>query len=146
MRTFTLLLAGAALLAAPALAQDYGYPNDSGRFPGPDSARPVAYEPGGETVIVAAPHRAEKSTVTGAPIVDVAWQRGVRFDDLDLRTESGARALRARVRFTARDLCRRLDVAYPIGAPGSPPCYRTALEDGLAQADAAIADARGYGE
>ncbi|HTQ15272.1 MAG TPA: UrcA family protein [Rhizomicrobium sp.] len=142
-----LLLAGASLFAAPALAQVYGSPNDAGNWPAPAYERaPAVYEPGGEQVIVAAPRRRERSSVTGAPIVDVAWQRGVRFDDLDLTTAQGAHALRERVRITARELCRRLDAAYPIGVPGSPPCYRTAVDDALAQADAAIADARGYGD
>jgi len=99
-------------------------------------------------VIVTAPpyHGPARDSATGAPIRDVALSQGVRFDDIDLRTRDGARELQARVRATARDLCRRLDVAYPISADGSPPCYRTAVEDGLAQADEAIEQARESGD
>lgn len=136
MRTTLLMACASVFAASTAFAQDYGGYN-----------QPVAYNNGTEEVIVTAPpnyHTPSRSSVTGAPIEDVALSQGVRFDDLDLTTREGARELHDRVRETARKLCRRLDVAYPISADGSPPCYRTAVEGGLAQADAAIEQARQY--
>jgi UrcA family protein len=116
-----------ALGAIPATAQDY---------------RDAAYGPT-EEVIVHAPRDSGERSAIGAPIRDVALSGEVRFDDLDLTTDHGARVLQRRVRDAARDLCRRLDVRYPIATPDSPPCYRTAYDDAMAQADNAIARARG---
>jgi UrcA family protein len=121
--------------ASAAPAQEYGY----------DDTGPGYYDPPPEEVIIEAPryHHPERSTI-GAPIEDVAMSRTVRFDDLDLRTPWGARALRDRISYTARTLCNRMDFMYPVSTSDSPPCYRTAYEDGMAQADAAIAQARSY--
>jgi len=123
-----------AATAAPAQEYTYSY-----------SASPGYYGPPPEEVIIEAPryHAPQRSTI-GAPIEDVAMSRTIRFDDLDLRTPWGARALRDRIAYTARKLCNQMDFAYPISTSDSPPCYRTAYEDGMAQADAAIAQSRGY--
>jgi len=123
--------AGLALAASSALAQD----ND--RY-GDGSYRNAPQE---EVEVIAPPYHA-RSSVTGAPIVNTALSQAVRYDDLDLRTDWGARALRDRIRATARDLCGRLDRLYPISTDDSPPCYRTALENAMYQADVAIGDAR----
>jgi UrcA family protein len=132
---FATAAAVCALAASAAPAQEYG---------GYDHG-PVYYGSPSEEVIIEAPryHQPERSTI-GAPIEDVAMSRTIRFDDLDLQTAWGAHALRERIRYTARRLCNRMDFAYPISTSDSPPCYRTAFEDGMAQADAAIAEARGY--
>jgi UrcA family protein len=122
---------GLALAASSAGAQDY---NDSA---------PAYRSTSTEEVVVAAPrNRVERSGTTGAPIVDVALQRPVRFDDLDLRTEGGAHMLRERVRFTAQRLCRDLDRRYPITVSGGPSCYREAVDDAMEQAETAIDQAR----
>jgi len=123
-------LAGFAALgllsaAAPAFAQDYGALTT-------------------ERVEVIAPHHHAQRSAIGAPIVDVALTREVRLDDLDLATPRGAHILRARIRNTARALCERLDLRYPVATSDSPPCYRAAISDAMDQADAAIAQARGY--
>lgn len=117
-----------ALMLAPASAQDY---------------RDAAYSGSPEEVIVTAPHAPQDRSRLGAPIRDVAVQTEVRFDDLDLTTERGARILERRVSSTARDLCKKLDTRYPIATADSPPCFQTAYDDAMAQADAAIAQARG---
>ena len=70
----------------------------------------------------------------------------MRFDDLDLRTDWGARELRHRIEYTARVMCQRLDAMYPIKADNSPPCYRTAVEGAMYQADTAINQARAYAD
>jgi len=115
-----------ALSAIPAAAQDY---------------RDVSYG-STEEVIVTAPRPPEARGSFGAPIRDVALSGDVRYDDLDLTTGYGARTLEHRVSRAARDLCRRLDVRYPVATADSPPCYQTAYEDAMDQADAAIAQAR----
>jgi UrcA family protein len=127
--------AAALMLVAPSVsAQDY-YSES-------------AYENGpNEEVIVQAPEfyrHQQRDSATGAPIVDVAMSREVRFDDLDLRSGWGARALRTRISDTARRLCDRLSVRYPVATTDSPDCFRTAYNDAMAQADEAIARARGY--
>jgi UrcA family protein len=126
---------GALALASPATAQDYG------RAAVPD------YQGGPtEEVVVTAPRyrpREEHSAI-GAPIVNVSLSGEVRYDDLDLRTSWGARELRARIRFAAQDLCKRIDLRYPIAADGSPPCYRLAYDRAMDQADAVIDRARDY--
>ncbi|MGA9796538.1 MAG: UrcA family protein [Rhizomicrobium sp.] len=137
-RILSLSAATILFTASGALAQEYGPP------PGYD--RP-------DNVIVIAPHRHysnERSDI-GAPIENVALTRPVRFDDLDLSTAWGARRLRERVRYTAHELCRRLDTLYPVSAPadpsdrfGSADCYRNAMDDGMDQADQAIDQARAY--
>jgi len=122
------------MLAAPAVsAQDY-YDE-------------TAYGPPNEEIIVQAPEyyrHQQRDSATGAPIVDVAMSREVAFDDLDLRSGWGARALRSRVSATARRLCDRLNVRFPAQTSDSPDCFRTAYDDAMAQADEAIARARGY--
>ena len=131
MKNRSAFFAGGALLlalaAAPALAQDEYY--------GP-----------GEEVVVRAPHfrhhRAiETPDIPGTPIRDVAISRPVRFDDLDLRTRHGVHLLRARISNTARLLCRETDAMFPVKTDDSPPCYRTAVRDAMAQANEAIREA-----
>lgn len=125
IRSSMLLALGVALAATSASAQSYG---------------PVAAPSGThEVVTVTAPrsHERQRSTI-GAPIVNVSLSREVRFDDLDLRTSGGAHALRARVRDTARALCRQLDQQYLVTEDDTRSCITTAENDALAQADSAI--------
>src|SRR5262249_24525539 len=129
----TALLATGALVfsASVALAQDYyGAPPPDGYY-GPN-----------ENVIITAPRYRERGHL-GAEIRDVAMQREVRFDDLDLRTGWGVRTLEARIKVAARSMCDRLDRFYPIAADDNPPCFQNAVADAMAQADEAIARARG---
>lgn len=131
----------AVFAASSAGAQEYG------TYPPQPTARPA------DEVIVIAPHR-HRSAETGdigAPIGDVGMTRPVRFNDLDLSTPWGVQRLRERVRYTAHQLCRRLDAEYPVNAPdepndafGSANCYRDAVADGMDQADQAIDQAQSY--
>ena len=128
-----LLAAGAIglLFIAPAAsAQDYGPPPDG--YYGPN-----------EEVIITAPRYRQRGHL-GGEIKDVAMQREVRYDDLDLRSGWGVRKLEARIKSAARSMCSSLDRMYPISTDDSPPCYRAAVDDAMAQADEAIARARGY--
>ncbi len=130
----TALLAGGvlALGAGSANAQDYGY-GDPGYRNAPEN-----YE-----VIVPRP---KPQSRYGAPYVNTSLSQEVYFDDLDLRTNRGARILRARVQLTARLLCRDLDERYPVTADDSPPCYQNAAYNALHAADLAIRDARSYSD
>mgnify|MGYP001552441322 CR=1 FL=1 len=123
------LLAGAvALMATPAAAQDYGYGP-----PGPS-----------EAVTVVAPPLNSESTRLNGPLEKVSLSSTVPYSDLDLRTRSGARELRMRVRDTARDVCDQLADIYPVYQAQGTSCYKTALENATLRANAAIRDARYY--
>jgi UrcA family protein len=106
------------------------------------SDRDLAYADSTERVIITAPRPPQDRSAIGAPIVDVAISQEIRIDDLDLRTGYGVRMLERRVSDTARALCQRLNLRYPIATSDSPPCYEAAYEDAMAQADEAIARAR----
>ena len=127
-------------IAAPAGAADYDE-NDQGAVQD-DSRVSVSYDAAtGDEVVVSAPRYRERGEY-GAPIETVAMSRDVRFDDLDLTTDEGVRALQGRIRGTARALCRELEVMHPVAAPNNPPCYDAAVDDAMAQADQAIDAAR----
>lgn len=128
-RCAALVALGLLLAVSAASAQSYG---------------PVTPPSGtNEVVTVTAPppHLRQRSEI-GAPIVNVSLSREVRFDDLDLRTASGAHALRSRVRQTARALCRQLDEQYLVTEDDGNSCINTALDDAMAQADSAIGSER----
>lgn len=119
------LLAGALGFAAlPASAQTYNYDN-----------------PGEESVIVTGPSfHLEGNPVRNVP-EKISLSTRVRYDDLDLNSWDGRRALRWRVRDAAQDVCTRIDEAYPVYPQPGTNCYRTALRNGMLRADAAIRDA-----
>ena len=115
-----------------ALAQPYGpYHDEDGYY---DSSR--------ETVEVIAP-RFPHRTSRGGAIEQVSYSREVRAYDLDLRTPWGADELRSRIRFAARALCEKIDRSYAVIDDGRS-CYYEAVERAMPEADAAIAEARGY--
>jgi UrcA family protein len=122
-------IAGAAVFAASAaLAQDYDRDRDTT-----------------ETIRVYAPRHftVERRPMNG-PVQKISLSREVRFDDLDLRTRSGARELRMRVRAAAADVCSKLaDISRIPQQPGTS-CFTDAKQDALVRADAAIRDARNY--
>jgi UrcA family protein len=131
--TRTLLLAGAAALAlsaAPALAQDSGpYGDDS--YSGPP-----------EEVTVTAPHFRSETAPLNAPLEKVSLSTHVPYSDLDLVSRGGARELRLRVREAARDVCGQLADAYPVYQLNGTSCFKTAVENGMVRANAAITTAR----
>ncbi|HTW36632.1 MAG TPA: UrcA family protein [Rhizomicrobium sp.] len=123
-----------ALATASADAQD-----DSGGSP--------------EQVTVSPPQGYTVTPAGFVPIVVVSQSRLVHYEDLDLRTEDGADALRSRIYAAARSICKRLNFQYPAtyqglsdGRPIDPDCYRGAINRALPGAEAAINSARvGYG-
>ena len=110
-----------------------------------DRDRATGYDnPSTETIEVIGPRlRVERSPMNG-PVQRISFSRLVRYDDLNLRTSSGARELRVRIRDTAHDICAQLAAAYPIPEASGTSCYRTALQDAQLRADEAIHDARSY--
>lgn len=78
----------------------------------------------------------------GAPIETVSASRTVSGGDLDLRTDAGAEALRARVRLAARAACDAIDDAAPMASGDSANCYQSALASGVADAENTIRAAR----
>lgn len=132
MRRLPLLAAacGLALATAPAVAQDYGRYSDA----------PYASTSDEQIEVIAPRHHAR--TAIGAEVRDVSMSREVRVDDLDLRTLRGERILRARIRRTADELCRRIDFLYPVATEDSPPCFKRAVENAMYRADGLIENAR----
>ena len=66
--------------------------------------------------------------------------RGVPFGDLDLRTVAGQDVLKARVRDTARDLCRELGEDRSGPSPLAQTCIDRAIAGSREQVRVAIAD------
>jgi UrcA family protein len=98
--------------------------------------------PDTEEVIVTAPNiRMERNPVFGLP-GKATLSRHVAFNDLDLRDPKDARALRARVRASAREICDTLADAQPLRQQPGTSCYRDAVNDAMPRADAAIREAR----
>jgi UrcA family protein len=128
------LLTGAfALTALPAAAQ--GLTHDAA-YMAPSTS---------EDVTVYAPREWMHRGAGGA----VSLSREVSYADLDLSTRTGVRALRERVRFTARDVCEELkgrtDDRFLSGMDVND-CARQAYRGAMSQVRTAVADARGNNE
>jgi len=98
-----------------------------------------------ETIRVYAPRHftVERRPMNG-PVQKISLSRSVRYDDLDLRTRTGARELRMRVSAAAADICSQLaDISRVHEQPGTS-CFTDAKQDALVRADAVIRDARNY--
>jgi UrcA family protein len=95
-----------------------------------------------DDITVTAPHFRSEQTRLGGTLQKVSLSSAVHYGDLNLRTRSGAHALRERVRDEAQNVCTRIAEAYPVKEAQGTNCYKTALNDGLIRADAAIRNAR----
>jgi UrcA family protein len=84
------------------------------------------------------------STESGIPISQVEIIHHVRFDDLDLKTESGAQDLRRRVESVAASGCRNLDGFNPA-LTTERECVVAAVKAAQQQIEAAVAKARRAG-
>ncbi len=123
LAAIALAASGMALTAVGAKAQPYdAHDTDYG-----DSPATV-----GE-LTVTAPEKVGRSPI-GAPIERVSTSRVVEYRDLDLDTAWGARALRARIRYAAREACDELDARFPITVDDAGACYRDAVHIGLVRA------------
>jgi UrcA family protein len=119
-------VAGAFVASASALAQGSPY-----------SGGPT------ESVIVAAPRLRVDSTPVNGPLERASLSMTVRYDDLNLLTRRGERALRGRIWRTANEVCDRLADAYPgYELATDTPCVRAAYENAMVKAYGAISDAR----
>jgi len=96
-----------------------------------------------ESVTVVAPHLRAESTPLNGPLERTSLSMAVRYDDLNLLTRRGARALRWRIWRTANEVCDRLADAYPgYQLATDKPCARTAYDDAMVKAYGAISDMR----
>lgn len=151
-----LLAAGAfglALIASSAIAQDYpdedtSYSDEDSNSSDEDanydedstaSDEDVAYAD--EEIEVTAP-RVPDTDARGLP-QRVSLSAGVAYGDLDLRTNRGARELRARIRHTAYQLCTEIDANYPGPGGETQACLRDAQRNAMNEAADIISDARG---
>lgn len=105
------------------------------------SLSPPAYAQGStvEGITVTAPRRVGRSSTTGAPIEEVSAQRVVSYNDLDLRSASGAAELDKRISTAANEACRELETRYPVGTPDAFTCAKQARAAAQSQVDAAKA-------
>jgi UrcA family protein len=127
------LLAGALGLAASSASAQAVYRRyDDPAF---QPAPPESVEVGGQRF------RAEMARM-GQGLERVSLTDYVSYSDLNLRTRHGASELRGRVRAKAQDVCDRLAAAYPVYETTGTSCLKTALDDALLRADAAIRGAR----
>ena len=124
-----LALAGASLAIAVSAARADPYAPYGG-----DTARDV------EGVTVYAPHRYVRQPTTGALVRMHEVSLTVPLGDLDLSTPRGARIAKARIVEAAKDVCQRVDDAYPGSSEPPGGCYSMAVRDALRQAQ----DQAGY--
>jgi UrcA family protein len=89
-------------------------------------------------VVVEAPH-VESTKVKGTPALSIVYH--VSFADLDLATNSGAVELQKRVKDSATQACDQIKKLYPNSIDTEPTCVETAIKNGMAQANKAIAAA-----
>jgi UrcA family protein len=120
---------GAAFVATSANAQDYA------------SYGPPQYQ-GPESVIVEAQRFHAAPSRLNGPAEALSLSNTVSFADLDLRTRYGAHELHRRVWEAARDVCGQLADAYPVYPANGTSCFKTAYENGIVRANAAISDVR----
>lgn len=139
---------GLALVAAPALAKPNAGHDTAAADSGPYGAREQVQVivPRGRPPITIKQHWTGRMSFIGAPIENVSMSEGVPYGDLNLSKPEGAHMLRQRIRDTARHLCERMDVAYPLKTSQSPPCYRGALASAMGQANKLIRNARAYND
>ena len=119
-----------ALLAAPALAQNYGDKD---------------YYGDEKDVIVVAPRHyvPHRDAATGAPVETLAEQRVIETADLDLRYDRDVHELYRRIDHTVAAACLSVRDRLDVPLDSSRTCMHDAREVAMAQADRLIADARG---
>ncbi|MBS0395261.1 MAG: UrcA family protein [Proteobacteria bacterium] len=89
-------------------------------------------------------HSGAREPATGAPVDIVSIKYRVSYGDLNLATPAGAKALEDRIHDAAKRACRQLEAETPPGtvnATTNPPCVKTAVDNAMKQARAAIAAA-----
>jgi UrcA family protein len=79
----------------------------------------------------------------GSIMTKISLTYGVRYDDLDLSTQTGKEELKARVKQAAGEACEELDRQYPFTEPKGPRCVEAAVDSAKDQVRAAIAAAGG---
>lgn len=96
-----------------------------------------------DEIVVESPRAQPIRSALGAPIDVITVKHRVSYKDIDISTNSGAKVLEQRIKDAAKDACKQIDTLYPHRTPvaGDPPCEKTAVDDAMVQANAAIATA-----
>jgi UrcA family protein len=81
---------------------------------------------------------------SGVPTEEVTVTRRVSYADLDLKTYSGAQALKQRVKEAAKLACKQIDKLYPLEQSDTPNCIKESVVEADRQVDEAIAAAQGH--
>lgn len=99
--------------------------------------------------VTAAPYRnipeISRMTVQGHKFLVVSASVPVPYSDLNLAQSTGADELGRRIRVAARMACQQIDMKYPAhiyAQIGTDDCQRNAADNGMAEANIAIAAAR----
>lgn len=71
-------------------------------------------------------------------LVQVVLIHLVSYQDLDLATQAGERALRERIAATSRTVCEQLERLYPQYSESLARCTREAIADTTSQVEAAV--------
>jgi len=87
-----------------------------------------------------------KHLESGVPILDISVSYGVRASDLDLTTQSGAAALKQRVKDAATAACKEISRQYPDATPGEAECAATAAGKAMTQVKRLVAAAQKAGK
>jgi UrcA family protein len=97
-----------------------------------------------EVVVEAARPQVTHSSASGMPTDVITIRHRVSYKDIDISTNSGAEVLKQRVKDAAKEACKDIDKLYPneFVSSGVAACEKSAIDDGMVQANTAIANAR----
>lgn len=82
---------------------------------------------------------------SGVPTEEVTVTRRVSYSDLDLKTYSGAQALKQRVKEAASLACKQIDELYPLEKSDAPNCIKQSVALADRQVEEVVAAAQGNG-
>jgi UrcA family protein len=97
-----------------------------------------------EVVVEAARPQVTHSSANGVPIDVITIRHRVSYKDIDISTTSGAEVLKQRIKDAAKEACKDIGKLYPnvFVSSGVAECEKAAIDDGMVQANTAIANAR----
>ena len=149
VRSFSAVAAAAAvvLFAAPAPAQESAPTTQATPTTAGDEWAPIdngdIQEPSAEMQVIAPQLKSTRAMRPGGSPAPIKMATKVRYDDLDLKTPHGAKALRARLHSASQDVCEQLAAAYPVYQMRLTSCEKTAEKNAGLQADRLIRNAGG---
>lgn len=108
-----------------------------------DNADVQAPPANAEMPVIAPQLKSTRAMRPGGSPAPVKMATEVRYDDLDLKTPHGAKALRVRLHSASQDVCEQLAAAYPVYQMHLTSCEKTAEKNAGLQADRLIRNAGG---